>query len=184
VHSNCASETTDSGCGRRSSSTSPKIDSYRSSVILCATANPASSGGKERRIIFRIARTAYNTSRFSGCPYLFKGIHYRCLHACGHPCYPMEPVLNLQFCIHWRPVQEMCPMCVTHQARFLVIAAPRPSGSPDLDQSRQDLPGGAFLPASSPGYHSHCPGFIPRHVSQSVLRATMGLMCDARRAGI
>jgi hypothetical protein len=31
------------------------------------------------------------------------------------------------------------------KTRFLVIAAPRPSGLPDLDLSRQDLPGGVFL---------------------------------------
>jgi hypothetical protein len=33
------------------------------------------------------------------------------------------------------------------EGTFLVIAAPRPSGLPDLEQSRQDFPGGAFFGA-------------------------------------
>lgn len=39
----------------------------------------------------------------------------------------MERVGHLQSCIYSKSVQEMCRKCVTPLARFLVIAAPRPS---------------------------------------------------------
>gem|GEM_PF-6092065 len=77
---------------------------------------------------FWIARTAYNTSRYCVCPYFNKdNLCFILCNLLGHR-YPMEPVGNLQFCIHSESVQEMCRKCVTPTARFLVIAAPRPSG--------------------------------------------------------
>ena len=43
-------------------------------------------------------------------------------------CYPNKPFWDIQFCIHLKQVQEMCRKCVAPTARFLVIAAPRPTG--------------------------------------------------------
>ena len=42
-------------------------------------------------------------------------------------------------------VQKMCRKCVAPTVRFLVIAAPRPSGLPDLDCIQAGLIGGRFF---------------------------------------
>jgi hypothetical protein len=60
-------------------------------------------------------------------------------------CYPMEPITAIFMCIYLGPVQKMFREWVTPTVRFLVIAAPRPSGLPDLDCIQAGLIRGALF---------------------------------------
>jgi hypothetical protein len=84
--------------------------------------------GKLGRIDFWIARTAYNTSLQYGCPYLIKS---KFLHGFTLQLWSLLPdgtywQSSIPHTLKLGPgnVPDVCHV----QARFLVIAAPRPSG--------------------------------------------------------